>query len=186
MDYQEAGTPKPGAAVLAEMNAGGREMPLLITENYRPRAHRRAGHVRHMALADEPAARRYEPHDVLAATAALARYGHAGPAWSHPCRARCCLTMGTCRFSAECATKTICPRPTPPSRRISSGPDGIAAQIEMTPDPDTPGHISRRLERREARIVSHRGDRASAAARRLGRDVLTFAAHGRRRRKFSH
>ena len=34
MDYQEAGTPKPGAAVLAEMNAGGRKMPLLITENY--------------------------------------------------------------------------------------------------------------------------------------------------------
>ena len=34
MDYQEPGTPKPGAAVLAEMQAGGRKMPLLITENY--------------------------------------------------------------------------------------------------------------------------------------------------------
>src|SRR5580698_4463375 len=34
MDYQEAGTPKPGAAVLAEMTAAGRKMPLLITENY--------------------------------------------------------------------------------------------------------------------------------------------------------
>ena len=34
MDYQEAGTPKPGAAVLAEMNAGGRKMPLLVTQNY--------------------------------------------------------------------------------------------------------------------------------------------------------
>ena len=31
---QEPGTPKPGAAVLAEMNAGGRKMPMLITENY--------------------------------------------------------------------------------------------------------------------------------------------------------
>ncbi len=34
MDYQEAGTPKPGAAVLAEMTAGGHKMPLLITQNY--------------------------------------------------------------------------------------------------------------------------------------------------------
>ncbi len=34
MDYQDPGTPKPGAAVLAEMNVGGRKMPLLITQNY--------------------------------------------------------------------------------------------------------------------------------------------------------
>src|ERR1700726_441734 len=34
MDYQEPGTPKPGAVVLAEMSAAGRKMPLLITENY--------------------------------------------------------------------------------------------------------------------------------------------------------
>src|SRR5712671_2579905 len=34
MDYQEAGTPKPGAVVLAEMIAGNRKMPLLVTENY--------------------------------------------------------------------------------------------------------------------------------------------------------
>jgi len=34
MNYQEPGTPKPGALVLADMIAGGRRMPLLITENY--------------------------------------------------------------------------------------------------------------------------------------------------------
>src|ERR1019366_5051587 len=34
MDYQDPGTPKPGAAVLAEMFGGGRRMPLLVTENY--------------------------------------------------------------------------------------------------------------------------------------------------------
>ncbi len=34
-DYQDAGTPKPGAAVLASMNPGGKGlMPLLITQNY--------------------------------------------------------------------------------------------------------------------------------------------------------
>ena len=34
MNYQEAGTPKPGATVLAEMNAAGHTLPLLITEKY--------------------------------------------------------------------------------------------------------------------------------------------------------
>jgi Putative glutamine amidotransferase len=33
-NYEDAGTPKPGAVVLAEMNAGGTRLPLLITENY--------------------------------------------------------------------------------------------------------------------------------------------------------
>jgi uncharacterized membrane protein len=34
MDYQDAGTPKPGATVLAQMNAGARKLPLLVTQNY--------------------------------------------------------------------------------------------------------------------------------------------------------
>ena len=34
MNLQEPGTPKPGALVLADMTAGGRRMPLLITQNY--------------------------------------------------------------------------------------------------------------------------------------------------------
>ena len=33
-DYEDPGTPKPGALVLAQMNAGRRQLPLLITQNY--------------------------------------------------------------------------------------------------------------------------------------------------------
>ncbi len=33
-NYQDAGTPKPGAVVLARVNAGGKKLPLLVTENY--------------------------------------------------------------------------------------------------------------------------------------------------------
>ncbi len=33
-DYQDAGSPKPGATVLAEMKAGRRSLPLLVTQNY--------------------------------------------------------------------------------------------------------------------------------------------------------
>jgi len=34
MNFQEAGQPKPGALVLAEMTASGHKLPLLITQNY--------------------------------------------------------------------------------------------------------------------------------------------------------
>ena len=34
MNFQEAGNPKPGALVLAEMTASGHKLPLLITEKY--------------------------------------------------------------------------------------------------------------------------------------------------------
>ncbi len=34
MDYQDAGTAKPGAAVLIQMNVGARKLPLLVTQNY--------------------------------------------------------------------------------------------------------------------------------------------------------
>lgn len=33
-NYQDPGTPKPGAVVLARVNAGGSRLPLLVTENY--------------------------------------------------------------------------------------------------------------------------------------------------------
>jgi uncharacterized membrane protein len=33
-NYQDAGTPKPGAVVLLRVNVGGNRLPLLITENY--------------------------------------------------------------------------------------------------------------------------------------------------------
>lgn len=33
-NYQDAGAPKPGAVVLARVNAGGNRLPLLVTENY--------------------------------------------------------------------------------------------------------------------------------------------------------
>ena len=33
-DYEESGSPKPGATVLAQMNAGRRKLPLLITQSY--------------------------------------------------------------------------------------------------------------------------------------------------------
>ena len=78
MDYQDAGTPKPGATVLAQINAGSRKLPLAGHAELRPRPHRGDGNVRHLAMADEPAAGRPGARSLLAATAALAGAGFAG------------------------------------------------------------------------------------------------------------
>ncbi len=72
MDYQDAGTPKPGATVLAEMHAGGRKLPLLVTQDYG------RGHTAVMATSGSWRWQMSQPlgdtaHDtVLAATAAMA------------------------------------------------------------------------------------------------------------------
>ena len=79
MDYQEVGTPKPGAVVLAEMSAAGRKMPLLITENYG------RGSTAVLATGGTWRWQMSQPLEdqdargILAATASLAGHGHAGP-----------------------------------------------------------------------------------------------------------
>ena len=78
-DYEDAGSPKPGATVLASMNAGRRKLPLLITAELRPRAHGRDGHRRHLAVADERSPRRSVARSVLAPASALAGGGDARP-----------------------------------------------------------------------------------------------------------
>jgi uncharacterized membrane protein len=118
MDYQEAGTPKPGAVVLAEMTAAGRKMPLLITENY--------GRGRTAVLATG-GTWRWQMSQPLG-TRRTRNSGSNCLRWLvtdtpgrvvAPFPARCCLTMAACSFPPTCATKTICPRPTRTSKRTS-------------------------------------------------------------------
>ncbi len=122
MDYQEPGTPKPGAAVLAEMKAGGREMPLLVTQNYRPRPHRAHGHLRHVALADEPPARRHEPHACSGSSCCAGSWPTRRARWSPLCPAKCSSTTGTYKLSADVRDKEYLPAPDAPSKPTSSAP----------------------------------------------------------------
>ena len=52
-DYEDAGTPKPGATVLADLNAGTPQDAAAGHPELRPRPHGHPGDRRHMALADE-------------------------------------------------------------------------------------------------------------------------------------
>ena len=123
MDYQDPGTPKPGAEVLAEMMAGGRKMPLLITQNY--------GRGRTAVLATG-GTWRWQMSLPLGDTShddfwrQLLRWMVADTPGrvvaSVP--SQCCLTTGACSSRPTCATRIICRWWTRRSRRTLPGLKG--------------------------------------------------------------
>jgi uncharacterized membrane protein len=173
MDYQEVGTPKPGAVVLAEMTAGGRKMPMLITENY--------GRGRTAVLA----------------TGGTWRWQMSQPLedqtheefWQQLLRwlvmdtpGRVVATVpnqmlqddGRVQFSADVRDKTFLPASDAHVEAHILGPGSSAAQIEMTPDPNTPGtfHADWTADQPGSYLTEVVATRDKDE---LGRDVLTFA-----------
>jgi len=173
MDYQEVGTPKPGAVVLAEMTAGGRKMPMLITENY--------GRGRTAVLA----------------TGGTWRWQMSQPLedqtheefWQQLLRwmvmdtpGRVVATVpnqmlqddGHVQFSADVRDSNFLPATDAHVEAHILGPGGSAAQIEMTPDPNTPGvfHADWTADLPGSYLTEVVATRDKDE---LGRDVLNFA-----------
>jgi uncharacterized membrane protein len=173
MDYQEVGAPKPGAVVLAEMTAAGRKMPMLITENY--------GRGRTAVLA----------------TGGTWRWQMSQPLedqtheefWQQLLRwmvmdtpGRVVATVptqmlqddGRVQFSADVRDKNFLPAADAHVEAHILGPGGSAAQIEMTPDPNTPGlfHADWAADQPGSYLTEVVATRDKDE---LGRDVLNFA-----------
>jgi len=138
MDHQEVGTPKPGAVVLAEMRAGSRKMPLLITENY--------GRGRTAVLATSGTWRWQMSlplgdmsHDMF--WQQLLRWlvadtpGHIVA--SVP--SQMLFDDGHVKLSAEVRGKDYLPAADANVEAHIVGPNGISAMIDLTPVPDKPG-----------------------------------------------
>ena len=172
MDYQEAGTPKPGAAVLAEMRAGGRKYPMLITQNYgrgRTAVLATSGTWRwqmSMPLGDTSHAMFWQqllrwlvsdtPGRVVASTPN-----------------QTLLDEGYVEISAEVRDKQYQPAPDAKVEAQIIGPGGISATVEMIPVPDTPGSFradwtADKAGSYVAEVTAQKGDED------LGRDVVTF------------
>jgi len=173
MDYQEAGTPKPGAVVLAEMSAAGRKMPLLITENY--------GRGRTAVLASG-GTWRWQMSQPLGDTTHDAFWQQL-LRWlvtDTPDRivasvpSQMLFDDGRVQFSADVRDKNFLPAVDAHVEAHILGPGGEAAQVEMTPDPNTPGTFRADWTADQPGsyltevIATHGKDE-------LGRDVLTFA-----------
>jgi uncharacterized membrane protein len=173
MGYQQPGTPKLGAAVLAEMNAGGQKMPFLITQNYG------RGRVAVLATGGTWRWRMSLPLDDLSHEAfwrQLLRWlvadtpGRVVASVPSPML----FDEARIRLSAEVRDKDYLPAPDARVEAHVLGPQGIAASVELEPDPNTPGIFqaewtAERPGSYRAEIVAKRGDEE------VGGDALTFA-----------
>jgi len=172
MYYQEPGVPKPGAAVLAMMDAQGRKMPMLVTENF--------GRGRTAVLATGGTWRWQ-----MNLPAGDPTYGLF---WQQLLRWRVADSPG--HVVASVPQQVLQDeghvvlavdvrgndyQPVPDARVEAHiiGPNGISARLEMTPAPDTPGKFTAdwnadRPGSYLTEVTAQRGDMP------IGRDVLTF------------
>ena len=173
MNYEDPGTPKPGAAVLAQMNVGNRKMPLLITQNF--------GRGRVAVLATEGTWRWQMSQAVEDQThqffwQQLLRWlvsstpGHVTA--SVP--SQMLFDDGRVQISADVRDKDYAPAADSQVQAHITGPDGVAASVDLSPDPNTPGvfHADWTADKPGSYLAEVT---ANHAADPVGRDVLTFA-----------
>jgi uncharacterized membrane protein len=172
MDYEDPGTPKPGAAVLANMiTPEGRKLPLLITENF--------GRGR-TAIMATGGSWRWQMSSPLGDTAhdlfwqQLLRWiasdtpGHVTA--SVP--AQMLLDNGAVTITADVRDQHYNPAPDAKVEAHILGPSGVSALVEMTPMPDTPGQFQAAWT--APKPGSYLTEVTANTAKELGRDVLTF------------
>ena len=179
MDYEDAGTPKPGAVVLANMiTPEGRKLPLLTTENF--------GRGR-TAIMATGGSWRWQMSSPLGDTAhdlfwqQLLRWlvsdtpGHV--AASVP--AQMLLDNGAVTFTAEVRDQNYNPAPDARVEAHILGPSGGSALVEMTGVPDSPGQFQAAWSAPKSgayltEVTAQRADAKTGTVKELGRDVLTF------------
>ncbi|HUA85250.1 MAG TPA: hypothetical protein VMB85_15410 [Bryobacteraceae bacterium] len=173
MDYEDPGTPKPGAEVLANMiTPEGRKLPLLITENF--------GRGR-TAIMATGGSWRWQMSLPLGDTAhhlfwqQLLRWMVSGTpghvAASVP--AQILLDNGAVNLTADVRDQQYNPAPDAKVEAHILGPAGVNAAVEMTPVPDSPGQFQAAWS--APKPGSYLTEvTAVRAGKELGRDVLTF------------
>jgi uncharacterized membrane protein len=173
MDYEEPGTPKPGAQVLANMvTPEGKKLPLLITENF--------GHGR-TAIMATGGSWRWQMSLPLGDTAhdlfwqQLLRWvssdtpGHV--AASVP--AQMLLDNGAVTITADVRDQQYNPAPDAKVEAHVLGPSGVSALVEMAPVPDSPGQFQATWSASKPGAYLTEVT-AQRAGKEIGRDVLTF------------
>jgi hypothetical protein len=174
-DYQDAGSPKPGATVLAQMNVGRRKLPLLITQSY--------GHGRTAIMATGGTWRWQmseavgDPsHDLF--WQQLVRWLVAdspGPVTaSMP--ARMLMDEGHVQLTAQVRDRQFQPAGQAHVTAHVVGPGGTNALLDLAPSQDTPGLFQAEwtAEKPGAYLAEVTAESAGKQPQELGRDVVTF------------
>src|ERR1700722_19399343 len=179
MDYEDPGTPKPGANVPLDMiTPEGKTLPLLITESF--------GRGRSAIMATG-GSWRWQMSSPLGDTAhdlfwqQLLRWlvsdtpGHVTA--SVP--AQMLLDSGAVTLTAEVRDQQYNPAPDAKVEAHILGPSGVSALVEMSPVPDSPGQFQASWSAPKTgayltEVTAQRADPKTGTVKELGRDVLTF------------
>lgn len=172
-NYQDPGTPKPGALVLAEMNPGGRgRLPLLVTQNYG------RGRTAVMATSGTWRWQMSQPLEDMSHEMfwqQMLRWlvsGTAGPVLSRTTK-NVYSDEQVVPLRAEIRDKNYIPVSDARVEAHIMGPEGVSENVELHPDPVTVGLYTAdwgavKQGSYVVETVAHRG------ADEVGRDVLTF------------
>ncbi|HEV2444967.1 MAG TPA: glutamine amidotransferase, partial [Candidatus Sulfopaludibacter sp.] len=174
-DYEDAGTPKPGATVLASMNAGRRKLPLLITQNY--------GHGRTAVMATG-GTWRWQMSEALG-DPSHDQFWHQLLRWlvaetpepvSASMPARILMDEGRVQFTAQVRDRQFQPSPDAHVTAHVVGPEGVNAFLDLPPSHDAPGKYEAdwTAQKPGAYLAEISADSPSAQPSDLGRDVITF------------
>ena len=174
-DYEDPGSPKPGATVLAEMNVGHRKMPMFITQNY--------GHGRTAILATG-GTWRWQMSEALGDPShdlfwqQLLRWLVAespGPIIaSTPSREL--MDQGQLQLTAQVRDRQFQPAADAHVTAHIVGPGNTNAMVDLTPSEDTPGQYQTEwtAEKPGDYLAEVTAESAGSQPQQLGSDVLTF------------
>jgi uncharacterized membrane protein len=174
-DYEDAGAPKPGATVLADLNAGRRKLPLLITESY--------GHGR-TAIMATGGTWRWQMSEALGDPShnlfwqQLLRWLIAespGPVVASMPE-RLLMDEGQARLTAQVRDRQFQQAANAHVTAHILGPEDVNALVELTPSEETPGLYQTEwtAEKPGTYVAEVIAESAGSQPQELGRDVVTF------------
>ena len=174
-DYEDPGSPKPGATVLAEMRYGSKKMPMLITESY--------GNGRTAILATG-GTWRWQMSEPLGDTShnlfwqQLLRWLVADTpgAVAASASSRTLSDQGRLHLSAQVHDKQFQPARDAHVSAHIIGPGNTNAVLDMIPSQETPGlyEAAYTAEAPGSYLAEVTADSAGGKSEKLGDDVLTF------------
>jgi len=174
-DYEDAGAPKPGATVLADLKAGRRKLPLLITESY--------GHGR-TAIMATGGTWRWQMSEALGDPShdlfwqQLLRWLIAespGPVVASMPE-RLFMDEGLARLTAQVRDRQFLQAANAHVTAHILGPEGVNALVDLRPSEETPGLYQTEwtAEKSGTYVAEVIAESAGTQPQELGRDVVTF------------
>jgi len=174
-DYEDPGSPKPGATTLVDLHAGHRTLPLLVTESY--------GSGRTAILATG-GTWRWQMSEALGDPAhdlfwqQLLRWlvaESSGPV-SASIPARLLMDEGNVQLTAQVRDRTFQPVTDAHVSVHILGPEGVDALVGLRPSETTPGQYQAEwgAEKAGTYLAEASAETADGQPQELGRDLVTF------------